>query len=169
MKKTLLIMVAALALQVGTAFATPVIDLAPQQSALSLSAHGGDRSNDFSLTTQLTPTFAIGFQHVDWNNGGSMNDFFGQFYLDEKGQTRLILGNRTFSSESKMIVGVAATMPLADQWTAYGALLGAGSSHEFDLGANYKLTDTALLNFEYRSVSDHGSRNGMGIGLTTTF
>ncbi|MBP2645059.1 MAG: hypothetical protein H6Q75_499 [Firmicutes bacterium] len=169
MKKVLVVMMLAIALQMGTAFAIPVTDLQPQQSALSLAVHGGDRSTDLGLTTQLTPTFSIGFQHVDWDNSSAMNDFYAQFGLDEKGQTRLLLGNRTFSSESKIFVGVAQLAPLNEQWTGYGELLGGSNFHELDLGVYYKITDTALLNFEYRTFSDHGTRNGMGIGLTTTF
>ncbi|MBP2652546.1 MAG: hypothetical protein H6Q73_115 [Firmicutes bacterium] len=169
MKKALLILAASLALQVSTAFAFPVVELMPQQSSISLSTHGGDRSNEFSLNTQLSPTFAVGFQHVDWTDYGNMNDFYGQFFIDEGGQTRLILGSRNYSSESKTFVGAALTTPLSEEWKGYAALIGGDGFHELSVGANYKITDTAYLNFDYRTLSDHGTKNGVGIGLTTTF
>ncbi|MBP2643572.1 MAG: hypothetical protein H6Q67_1459 [Firmicutes bacterium] len=173
MRKILLLMIAALILQIGTAFALPVIDVESQQSAFSLSNHNGDKSKDYSFTTQLNSTFAIGFQHVDWDEDTNMNDFYGQFYIDEKGQTRVIVGNRNYHSESKMLYGLAATIPLNDQWSGYAALLGVGKLHndspyEFEVGACYKITDTAVLNFEYRNISDGGiKKKGAGIGLTT--
>lgn len=168
MKKVLFALAILFAFQVNMTFAAPINDLKVGESAGGIMTHGGHQ-NTFYLETQLTDTLTVGFQTDDSSDSGNMTDFYGQFHSGENDNLRVILGNRTYDSKSNCYLGMALTNQMSDEWYGYTSLIGGSGFQEFQLGANYDLTDTASINFNYRASSYKDSKNGVGIGLTCKF
>lgn len=163
MKKTVLAFAAFLALQAGAALAAPVNDLSRGQTAVGLS------SDTFYLEHQISNSFTLGLQNVNWNNSGSMDDIYGQFKLDNN--LRGIIGNRDLSAKSELYLGLAVNGPIAPEWKGHASFVAGSEFKEMQAGASYALTHNVDLNLNYHSfMPDSGkNRNGADFGATFKF
>lgn len=161
MKKTVIAVAAFFALQAGTSLAAPINDLYRGQTAVGLS------SDTFYLEHQVTNSFTLGFQNVDWNNGGSMDDIYGQFKLDNS--LRGIVGSRDFASGSKLYLGLGVNGALSPEWTGHASLVAGSEFKEVQAGASYALARNVDLNLNYHSFMPDSGRNKNGADIGATF
>jgi hypothetical protein len=162
LKKIVLSLVAALALNVGIGFAAPINDLATGQTAVGIG------SDTFYLEHQLTDNFTLGFQNVDrGDNGSSLDDIYGQFRLS--GNLRAIVGSRNFDFGSKLYGGLAVSGPMAPEWDGYASFVAGDQFKELQVGANFHLAHNVDLNVNYHSFMPDAGRDTNGVGVGATF
>lgn len=163
MKKTAIALAAFVTLNIGTGFAAPVNDLSQGQTAV------GAGTDTFYLEHKLSDNFTIGYENMDRNNTGSMNDIYGQLNLNSN--LRGIIGSRNFSSDSETYLGLAVNGALSPQADGYASLIGGSQFKELQIGTNYKLSHNTDLNINYHSFMPDEGRNkdGIGVGATLKF
>lgn len=163
MKKKVLAVAAVLMMSVGTGFASPINELDKGQTAV------GVGTDSLYLEHKISNSFTLGFQTVDRDDYGHMNDIYGQFALSN--HLRGILGSRDVNSDSKIYAGIAANGTIAPDWAGYASVVGNNQFTEVQVGTNYKLTNNTDLNLNYHSfMPDVGKdKNGVGVGLTLKF
>lgn len=168
--KAFVLAVLLLALSGSVVFASPLNNLEQGQSAVGITMQDGH--SDIYVETQVGPAVTIGYQLGNGSGTSDMNDFYGQFRLgNEPESLHLILGSRNFNSESHEYVGAAiGGLFDSDTMKGYGkALLGSGFQ-EFQVGANFDLSENAYLNLNYRIFRADGDTKGdVGVGITCTF
>lgn len=161
MKKTVIAVAAFFALQVGTSLAAPINDLSRGQTAVGLS------SDAFYLEHQVSDSFTLGFQNLDYYGG--MDDIYGQFKLDNS--LRGIVGSRDIDSGSKLYLGLGVNGPLSPEWKGHASFVAGSEFKEVQAGASYALSHNVDLNLNYRSFMPDGGGNksGVDIGATLKF
>lgn len=172
MLKKIVLAVAALSVfnlgSVGIAAAAPINDLAKGQTAVGVMVHNTDpSSNTFYIENRVDDNFTLGFQGIDWDHGGHMNDIYGQ--IDLNNNLRAIVGNRDYASQSKLYAGLAVTAPLSPELGGYASYISSSQFNELQVGANYHVADNVDLNFNYRSYSPDGGSDNNGVGVGATF
>lgn len=171
MKKITWALAGLLALNVGTGFAAPINNLSTQETAVGITLHNSNPDSDtFYIEHKISPNFTLGYQSIDWDGAGDMDDIYGQVHLTDN--LRALIGDRDFGGESKFYLGLAVNGPIAPQWDGYVSAIAASNHKEFQVGANYQLTHNVDLNINYRSLRPDGDGdniNGLGIGATLKF
>lgn len=160
MKKTLFTLAAFLTLNASIGFAAPINDLSQGQTALGIG------TDTFYIEHKLSNDFTLGYQNVDYNHVGTMNDIYGQFSLNDN--LRGIVGSRSFSSDTKPYIGLAVNSGLSPDTDGYASIIAGDHFKELQLGANIKLSYKTDLNLNYHSFMPDGgnSKTGVGVGAT---
>nr|WP_092072452.1 hypothetical protein [Dendrosporobacter quercicolus]NSL48494.1 hypothetical protein [Dendrosporobacter quercicolus DSM 1736]SDM42142.1 hypothetical protein SAMN04488502_104199 [Dendrosporobacter quercicolus] len=162
MRKEALIFFVCLFGNIAPAWAAPINNLDVGSSAYGVM--WGTKSNTYYGESQVTETLAIGVQSTVWKNSHTVNEFFGQFDIDD--QTKTIIGTRYFDSKTRAYLGVALATPVNFEWTTYlSAMIGKGF-HELTAGASYQLSDNTDIDFSYRHYRYHHNKDSIMIGLT---
>lgn len=163
MKKIVCTLAALLTLTTATSLAAPVNDLEKGQTA------AGIGSNTFYLEHKLADNFTLGLQNVNWDQRNNMDNVYGQLQLTNN--LRGIIGSNDVNSNAKVYVGMAVNGPIAPEWEGYTSLIAGNEFKELQVGANFKITYNADINFNYHSyMPDAGdNKNGVGIGATLKF
>lgn len=163
MKRIALTLSALWVLTTGAGFAAPVNDLEKGQTA------AGIGTNLFYLEHKLADNFTLGLQNVDWNHQKSMDNVYGQLQLTNN--LRGIIGSNNTTSDAKVYVGMAINGPITPEWEGYTSLIAGNEFKELQVGANFKITYNADINFNFHSYMPDGgdNKNGVGIGATLKF
>lgn len=163
MKKTIIALTAFLTLNMGTLFAAPINDLAAGQTAI------GAGNDTFYVEHKLTDNFTIGYQNVDRDEYGKMDDIYGQYQFTNN--LRGIVGSRNFDSATKTYVGIAVNSPLSSSTDGYASLISGSEFKEVEVGTNINLARNVDLNLNYHSfIPDQGHNNtGVGVGASFKF
>lgn len=161
MRKTMLVTASLLAFNVAIGFAAPLNNLNQGQTAV------GFDSDTFYVEHKINDNFTIGYQDIDRDNAGSMDDIYGQFNLNSN--LRGIVGNRSFHSEDKVYLGLGINQPLSSETDGYASIIAGSEFKEFQLGANIKLSRNADLNINYHSFQPDGASHKSGVALGATF
>ncbi|SFM30440.1 hypothetical protein [Pelosinus propionicus] len=163
MKKIVMI-AAALLITASTGLSAPVNDLDKGQTAAGIGSN-----NTFYLEHKLAENFTLGLQNVNWDHRNNMDNVYGQLQLANN--FRGILGSNDVNSNAKVYVGMAINGPLAPEWEGYTSLIAGKEFKELQVGANFKITYNADINFTYHTyMPDEGeNKSGVGIGATLKF
>lgn len=156
-------MAALLSLASGTGLTAPVNELEKGQTA------AGIGSNMFYLEHKLADNFILGLQNANWDHSNSMDNVYGQLQLTNN--LRGIIGSSNLDSNAKVYVGMAVNGPIAPEWEGYTSLIAGKEFKEVQVGANFKITYNADINFNFHSyMPDAGdNKSGVGIGATLKF
>lgn len=160
-----------LVFNLNSVFAAPINELEQGQSALGMTVQGGDKNQSYFWESKFGPNATIGFQVTDWSNSSSMTDIYAQFEMNPEADNplRLIVGTKTYDSSSRVYLGAAMSSPLSMETKGYASAVFGSGIQDLQFGANYSLSDSALLNLNYRILRYEGSKNGIGLGVTCKF
>jgi hypothetical protein len=161
--KKIAIILAALLTVTGTGLSAPVNDLDKGQTATGIG------NNTFYLEHKLADNFTLGLQNVNWDQRNNMDNIYGQLQLANN--FRGIIGSNDVDSNAKVYVGMAINGPIAPEWEGYTSLIAGKEFKELQVGANFKITYNADINFTYHTyMPDEGeNKSGVGIGATLKF
>ncbi len=160
MKKPILTLAAFMALNAATVFAAPLNDLSQGQTAIGLG------TDTFYLEHKLSNNFTLGYQNVDYDHVGDMDDIYGQFNLTDN--LRGIIGSRSFHSDSKAYIGMGVNSALSPDADGYASFIAGDHFKEFQVGTNIKLSYKTDLNLNYYSFKPDGSSSKTGVGVGAT-
>lgn len=163
LKKIVLTLAALLTLATGTGLTAPVNELEKGQTA------AGIGSNTFYLEHKLADNFTLGLQNANWDHSNNMDNVYGQLQLTNN--LRGIIGSSNVDSNAKVYVGMAVNGPITPEWEGYTSLIAGKEFKEVQVGANFKITYNADINFNFHSyMPDEGdTKSGVGIGATLKF
>lgn len=165
MKKTLAALAVIAALNSSSAFAAPINDLGAGETAIGAGTTG------YYLEHQLTDGFTLGYQNVDRDRYGDMNDIYGQFRVTNF--FRAIIGHRSDLpyDDSNFYAGLAATVPLLPNVDGYASFVAGSDFDETQIGTNINLLSNVDFNINYHSFNPDYGRNedGFGFGATVKF
>lgn len=168
MKKVLLPLTMLLAFSVGTGFASPINNLAKDQTAVGMMLHTDQDS--YYIENKVTDTLTAGYERININHMG-MNDFHLQFDTNQNANSnaKVLLGFRDFDDSSRAYGGLALTTPLSPDCTGYTSLIAGNNFTELQVGANYRLTDGYDLNLNYRAFNYQHYHDVTTVGVSYKF
>lgn len=165
MKKSILALTALLAFHTNVAFTAPINDLGVGETAIGIA------TTDFYAEHQFSDNLTIGYQNVDRDAYGKMDDIYGQFRFTD--QLRGIVGNRNDlpNGGSNFYAGLSINAPLADKLNGYASYVIGGDFNEAQIGASYALAANVDFNVNYHAFDpDHRrSEDKFGFGATVKF
>ncbi|MEN6413933.1 MAG: hypothetical protein ABFC84_14415 [Veillonellales bacterium] len=161
MKKIIVALTALLTLNTATLLAAPVNDLATGQTAI------GAGNSTFYVEHKLADNFTLGYQNVDRDEYGKMDDIYGQYQFTDN--LRGIIGSRNFDSTAKTYLGIAVNTPLSSSATGYASLITGSEFKEVEVGTNINLARNVDLNLGYHSFMPDQGRNNTGVGVGASF
>jgi hypothetical protein len=166
MKKSILTLTALLALSAGTTvFAAPINNLSPTGTAIGIG------TNESYIEHKVSDNFTLGYQYVDRDEYGGMNDIYGQVNVVD--HVRVIVGDRSKlpGDKSNFYGGLAVNTPNVMGAEGYASYVAGSDFNETQVGVNVALVANVDLNINYHSFNpDHAhNENGIGIGATMKF
>jgi hypothetical protein len=163
LKKIVLALAAFFILSSETGLAAPVNELEKGQTATGIG------TNLFYLEHKLADNFTLGLQNTNWDHNNNMDNVYGQLQLTNN--LRGIIGSNNVDTNAKVYVGMAINGPIAPEWEGYTSLIAGNQFKEVQVGANFKITYNADINFNFHSYmpEEGDNKSSVGIGATLKF
>lgn len=162
MRKSVLTLGAFIILSTGTSFAAPLNNLDSEQTAAGIS------SDTVYIEHKFDDRFTLGYQAIDRDNYGDMNDIYGQYQLSDN--VRGIIGVRDFDyTDSSMYLGLGLQGNLAPQLDGFASFVVGDEFNELQVGAACQLAANVDLNVTYTNFMPDQGRDEDEVSVGATF